>query len=124
MQTLYGAACFIMVRCANMLSSLQERMKLPLFVAHYRSPNASGNRARGLFEFESNARLGSKANAHDARVKMLELYGNEALAWTVTEIVHKRAKATGSQADGQLELDFREPHEVSKRKRSTKRGVL
>lgn len=99
---------------------------MAMFVAHYRSPNASGERARGLFEFESPSRLGSKANAYDARVKMLELYGADALAWSITEIEHKRAGRAQDAADGQLELDFREPvpKPSSKRRHSTKRGVL
>lgn len=98
---------------------------MSLFVAKYRSPNASGERSRGLFEFESEARLGSKANAHDARVKMLELYGNDALAWTIEDIRHKSKKPAAAQADGQMELDFREPlKEPPKRRRSTKRGVV
>lgn len=98
---------------------------MSLFVAKYRSPNASGERSRGLFEFESDARLGSKANAHDARVKMLELYGNDALAWTIEDIRHKSKKPAAAQADGQMELDFREPlKEAPKRRRSTKRGVV
>lgn len=98
---------------------------MTLFVASYRSPNASGERSRGLFEFESEARLGSKANAHDARVKMLELYGNDALAWTIDEIKHKSKKAQAGQVDGQMKLDFREPvKEPPKRRRSIKRGVL
>ncbi len=101
------------------------RSALSLFVANYRSPNASGERSRGLFEFESEARLGSKANAHDARVKMLELYGNDALSWTIEDIKHKPKKTSGAQADGQTELDFREPlKEPPKRRRSTKRGVV
>lgn len=101
------------------------RSALSLFVANYRSPNASGERSRGVFEFESEARLGSKANAHDARVKMLELYGNDALSWTIEDIKHKPKKTSGAQADGQMELDFREPlKEPPKRRRSTKRGVV
>ncbi len=95
------------------------------FVAHYRSPNASRARARGIFEFDSDARLGSKANAHDARVKMLEEFGSDALQWTIEDIRHKASKSKSAPADGQLELDFREPvKEGSKRRRSTKRGIV
>lgn len=93
------------------------------FIAHYRSLNSSTARAKGLFEFESESRLGSKANASDARFKMLELFGNDALSWTIEEIKHKPASKSGNQADGQLELDFRDPVKKTK-KRSTKRGVL
>ncbi len=79
-----------------------------------------------MFEFTSEARLGSKANVHDARIKMLELYGNDALAWQIEKVEHKTASAAKRQIDGQLELDFREPvHKSGKtRKRSTKRGIL
>lgn len=97
------------------------------FFAHYRSPNASGARAKGMFEFVSESRLGSKSNAHDARVRMLELYGNEALSWTITDIERKKvSRGDTPQADGQMELDFRAPVDkpVRKRRQSTKRGVL
>lgn len=97
---------------------------MSLFVANYRSPNGSGERSRGLFEFESDSRLGSKANAHDARMKMLELYGSDAVAWTITDIKHKPKKVAAAQADGQMQLDFREPVKERKRRRSTKRGVV
>ena len=36
------------------------------YIAHYSSPAASDARAKGLFEFESESRAGSKANLHDA----------------------------------------------------------
>ena len=94
------------------------------FVAHYRSLNASSERAKGLFEFESSSRLGSKANASDARMKMLELFGNDALSWTIEKIEHAPAKKQGSQSDGQLELDFRDPVKKRRRRRSTERGVV
>ena len=93
------------------------------FIAHYRSLNASAERAKGLFEFESESRLGSKANASDARMKMLELFGNDALSWTIESIEHKGASKQDKQADGQMELDFREPVK-KRRKRATQRGVL
>lgn len=88
------------------------------FVAFYRSLDSSKNRAKGLFEFESDARHGSKANMHDARIKMLELYGNDALSWNIEKIEKKGAKDI--HQDGQLELDFREP--LKERKRKPSRG--
>lgn len=93
------------------------------FLAHYASLDADAKRARGLFEFESEARLGSKANGHDARIKMLELFGNDALSWQIDRIEHVASSKAGKKkpADGQMELDFREP--VKKRKRSQKRGL-
>lgn len=87
-----------------------------MFLAHYRSLDANSKRARGLFEFESNSRLGSKANMHDARVKMLELYGNDALSWSIEKV--ERKKQGSEMSDGQLELDFREPKKQRKRKPS------
>lgn len=84
------------------------------YIAHYRSPNASSQRAKGLFEFESGARLGTKANAHDARVRMLEIFGSDALSWTIDKIERKKAAETHN--DGQLELDFRAPKPERKRK--------
>ncbi len=86
------------------------------FIAHYRSPNASAQRALGLFEFESDARIGTKANQRDARMRMLELYGAAAVGWNIDKIERKSAKKP--VADGQLELDFRDPIPERKRKRS------
>ena len=93
-------------------------MPLATFIAHYRSPDASAQRARGLFEFESEARFGSRANAHDARLRMLELYGNDALAWNIEKIEKK--KMNDGVSDGQLELDFRDPVKKPKRKQPRK----
>lgn len=98
---------------------------MPIFVARYKSPNASQEHVTGVFEFESAARLGSKANAHDARCKMLELYGNDALTWSVEKIEHKAKRPSKSQTDGQMELDFREPSKATRhRRKSTKRGLV
>lgn len=70
--------------------------------------------------------MGSKANAHDARVHMLEIFGNDALSWSIDSIEHKPKASSNLQSDGQMELDFREFSEKKepKRRRSTKRGVL
>lgn len=84
------------------------------YLAHYRSPNASDVRARGLFEFESDARAGTKANLHDARVRMLELYGKEAVGWSIDKVERKAVRE--EKADGQMELDFRAPKPERKRK--------
>lgn len=85
------------------------------YVAHYSSPSGSAARAKGLFEFESGARTGTKANAHDARVRMLELFGKEAVSWTITKVERKKAKPAA--LDGQMELDFRAPKPERKRAR-------
>ena len=87
------------------------------YIAHYRSPAASDVRATGLFEFESDARAGSKGNLRDARLKMLELYGKDAVSWTIDQVERKRASK--QVQDGQLELDFRPPK--AQRKRAKKK---
>lgn len=83
------------------------------YIAHYSSPKASDNRAKGLFEFESASRAGSKANLHDARVRMLELYGKQAVSYTIDHIERKTAAARS--CNEQLELDFRAPKSQQKR---------
>ena len=80
---------------------------MPTFVAHYRSPSAASERAKGLFEFASSSRLGTKDIAHEARVRMLELFGKDAVSWSIDRIERKRA--TAQTTDGQLEMDFRTP---------------
>lgn len=87
------------------------------YIAHYRSPAASDARATGLFEFESDARAGSKGNLRDARLKMLEVYGKDAVSWTIDRVERKRASKPAQ--DGQLELDFRPPK--AQRKRAKKK---
>ena len=83
------------------------------YIAHYSSPAASDARAKGLFEFESESRAGSKANLHDARVKMLELYGRKAVSWNIVKV--ERKQATREVCDEQMELDFRAPKPERKR---------
>lgn len=90
------------------------------YVAHYRSLDSDSRHVSGMFAFTSDARLGTKANAHDARLRMLEEFGNDALSWTIYQIDRKRANT--DQMDGQQQLDFREP--VKKRRRSTQRGLV
>ena len=97
------------------------------FIAHYRSANSSTERALGSFEFESSSRSGSKANSRDARVHMLELFGNDALSWSIDRIERMDGSLKGSvrTSDGQLEMDFREPSESKRpRKRNIKRGIV
>lgn len=83
------------------------------YIAHYSSPAASDSRAKGLFEFESDSRAGSKANIHDARMKMLELYGKQAVSWSIVKVERKRAKTEA--CNEQMELDFRAPKKERKR---------
>lgn len=86
------------------------------YLAHYQSPAAADVRGSGVFEFESEARAGSKDNRHDARMRMLELFGKDAASWTIERVERKTAKATA--LDGQLALDFRP--EKKRRRRRTK----
>ena len=86
------------------------------YLAHYKSPAAADVRGAGFFEFESEARAGSKENLHDARVKMLETFGKDAASWQIKQVERKTAKS--GVLDGQLQLDFRP--EKKRRKRRTK----
>lgn len=76
-----------------------------VYVAHYKSLQ-DAHPVSGEFEFESDSRAGSKANQHDARMRMLETYGAEAVSWRITDIHAVKAKSA-SDAD-QMQLDFRE----------------
>ena len=67
----------------------------------------------GLFEFESDSRANTKGNLRDARLKMLELYGKDAVSWTIDSV--ERKKASVASQDGQLALDFRPPKPERKR---------
>ena len=77
------------------------------YIAHYISPAAADVRGTGLFEFESDSRANTKGNLRDARLKMLELYGKDAVSWTIDSV--ERKKASVASQDGQLALDFRPP---------------
>ena len=88
---------------------------MAIYLAHYKSPAAADVRGTGFFEFESEARAGSRDNARDARMRMLELFGKDAASWTIERVEKKTAKAA---LDGQLTLDFRP--EKKRRRRRTK----
>ncbi len=90
------------------------------FHANYESPH-NANPQSGRFTFESAHPLNSRANEQDARYKMLELFGNEAVAWRITKIT----RAHGEAADELVQpgLDFREPKKTRKR-RQVERGTL
>ena len=81
--------------------------------AHYASP-AGADPVNGTFEFESDARAGSRRNGTDARVKMLELFGKAAVSWTIDGIELAEEQAPGDGAAGYIQpaLDFREPQKV------------
>lgn len=95
---------------------------MAVFVAHYSSPAASVARAKGVFEFESEARIGSKANLHDARMTMLEEFGKDAVSWTIDKV--ERKKARSDVQDGQMELDFRDDPTTRRRRKTVERGRL
>lgn len=85
------------------------------YMAHYRSPKAADVRGAGFFEFESDARAGSKDNLRDARMKMLEMFGKDAASWNIEKV--ERKTTHNGALDGQLELDFR-PQKRRKKKRT------
>ncbi|MBQ6391505.1 MAG: hypothetical protein IJH88_07770 [Eggerthellaceae bacterium] len=85
------------------------------YLAHYKSPAAADVRGAGVFEFDSDARANSKDNLHDARLKMLEIFGKDAASWSIERV--ERKTASSEALDGQLTLDFR-PEKKRRRKRT------
>ncbi len=85
---------------------------MKLYRAHYTSPRGA-DPVNGTFEFESGHNAGSKGNMHDARIKMLELFGKEAVAWNIDNV--ERAGEGEASEYVQLQLDFREPKKTRKR---------
>ncbi|MBQ9021329.1 MAG: hypothetical protein IJ113_04890 [Eggerthellaceae bacterium] len=91
------------------------------YKAHYVSP-AGANPVNGTFEFESEYNAGSKKNATDARIRMLEEFGNDALSWQIDSI-ELVSGADDASEYFQPQLDFREPKKVRKR-RTFERGRI
>lgn len=91
-----------------------------VFRAYYESPR-NANPQSGCFTFESGHPLRSQANERDARYRMLELFGNEAVAWSIVRV----ERAGNARADEPVQpgLDFREPRKTRKR-RTVQRGTL
>ena len=89
------------------------------YVAHYKTLNSDTNRQKGEFDFESQGKLKSRTNEHDARLAMLERFGNAALSWQIYKIEKK--KASTGKIDGQLQLDFRGP---APKKRKSRRKYM
>ena len=85
------------------------------YLAHYRSPAAADVRGSGVFEFESDARIGTKENLFDARVKMLNTFGRDAASWNIEKV--ERRTSRNASLDGQLELDFRPEKKQRRRTR-------
>lgn len=85
-----------------------------VYDATYRSPK-HGEHETGTFVFTSNFKRGSKANLHDARVRMLEAFGSRAASWNIEEVpAHDRP---GNAEAGQIGLGCREPESPKPRKR-------
>ena len=93
---------------------------MSVFRAQYESPR-NANPQSGQFTFESDHPLNSKANEQDARYRMLDLFGNEAVSWNIVHV--ERAKAAEADAPVQMGLDFREPKKT-RRRRTVERGKL
>lgn len=93
---------------------------MKLYTAHYTSPRGS-NPVNGTFEFESEHNAGSKKNMSDARIKMLELFGKEAVSWNVDKV---ELVGSGEASEYvQMQLDFREPKK-SRVRRTVERGKV
>jgi len=96
-------------------------------LARYRATIVSpkgANPTTSIIEFESDARAGSKQNLQDARYKMLELHGSEAISWSVKDI-ERISESAPAGVQEQMQLDFREPTQPRKRKiRTVKRGTV
>lgn len=92
-------------------------------MARYRATIVSPKGAAptsSVIEFESEFRAGSKRNIQDARYKMLEIHGSEAVSWTVRDV--EKVPDISDAPTEQLMLDFREPKQPSKRRPRVKRG--
>ena len=93
---------------------------MKLYQAHYRSPNGT-DPVNGTFEFESESKANTKKNLSDARIKMLELFGKEAVSWNIDKI---ELMGTGEANEFvQMQLDFREPKKARVR-RTVERGKV
>ena len=79
--------------------------------AHYTSPHGA-NPVNGTFEFESQSKAGSRQNATDARIKMLEEFGNDAVSWLIDNIELVGDEEAAEYV--QPQLDFREPKKSRK----------
>ena len=86
------------------------------YIAHYTSPTNSSP-AKGFFEYESKYRASSKDNYRDARIKMLDIYGEKAVSWVIDELKLKRENER--LCGDQLELDFRKPPRKRRRRQTS-----
>ncbi|MCH4185061.1 MAG: hypothetical protein LKF61_06210 [Eggerthellaceae bacterium] len=83
------------------------------YSAHYQSPR-DAHPVNGTFDFQSDFKAGSKKNMTDARIKMLELFGNKAVSWQINDVVSAGSHVAEDTDDVQLQLDFREPRKIRK----------
>lgn len=90
------------------------------YLAHYKSPVSSDPQS-GVFEFDSEHKMNSKGNLQDARFRMLELFGKDALAWNIVKVEKRTSKSVVT--DCQPAFDFREPSHT-RNVRTVKRGTL
>ena len=65
------------------------------YMATYAAPKSEGG-LKGTFEFESQARAGTRRNATDARVAMLEEFGSAALSWSVAKVERAKGQPAGT----------------------------
>ena len=79
------------------------------YLAHYKSPAAADVRGAGVFEFDSDARANSKDNLHDARLKMLEIFGKDAASWSIERVERKTANSDRQQRSPRRSIDARFP---------------
>lgn len=93
---------------------------MKIYRAHYTS-NQNANPVNGTFEFESESNAGSKKNLSDARIKMLELFGKDAIPWRIDRV--ERADKEEASEFVQMQLDFREPKK-SRVRRTVQRGKV
>ena len=84
---------------------------LVTYVAHYTSPH-NEEPTKGFFEFQSAQRALSKKNLKDARIKMLEIFGKQAVSWIIDDVHIKKKETICSE---QIELDFRKQKPVRKK---------
>ena len=91
------------------------------YIAHYISPAAADVRGTGLFEFESDSRANTKGNLRDARLKMLELYGKDAVSWISTAWSGRKRPSPRRTANWRWTSARRSPSASARRRKSTGR---
>lgn len=93
---------------------------MALYTARYESPKGD-NPQSGEFTFESAHPMNSKANVQDARFRMLDIFGKQAVSWQIVQV--ERAATHADEDYLQPTLDFREP-EHKRKHHVVQRGTL